>query len=379
MSTDPNFIPLEDAKTHLPRGKHTEVWGSGAKPYKLQHHLDGAYSCSCPAWRNQSAPGLVRTCKHLKQLRGFGKEDERLNATDMDRFALALEDLPVPAQTEDVSPAHAAPAAPKALAPEPEDPYPESFKPVLLAEKWDPSVDPTGYYMSEKLDGVRAYWDGDDFYSRNGNLFESPPALRRSMPRGVHIDGELYAGPGKFNETVSIVRSGVADPSRWQNVRYMAFDLPEHPGLFEDRMAALEQVAMRSSFTALKQTLCTSPQHLKQFHDNVKARGIEGTMLREAGSSYERRRSRTLLKVKDFLDTEARIVGYVPGAGKHKGRLGAYEAQLSDGTRFSVGTGLSDKERSRPLPVGTIIVVRYQELTPAGVPRFPSYIGVRAD
>ena len=100
-------------------------------------------------------------------------------------------------------------------------------------------------------------------------------------------------------------------------------------------------------------------------------------MLREANSYYERKRSRTLLKVKDFMDTEARVVGYVPGAGRHKGRLGAYEAELPNGTRFSVGTGLSDKDREKPVRVGTQITVRFQELTPAGVPRFPSFVGVR--
>jgi len=102
-------------------------------------------------------------------------------------------------------------------------------------------------------------------------------------------------------------------------------------------------------------------------------------MLREPGSLYVRKRSSSLLKVKDFLDTEARIVGYKPGQGRHAGRLGAYEAQLSNGIRFDVGTGLSDQDRDRPLKLGTIIVVRYQELTPAQVPRFPSFVGVRAD
>ena len=78
-------------------------------------------------------------------------------------------------------------------------------------------------------------------------------------------------------------------------------------------------------------------------------------------------------------DAEARVIGHSRGAGKHAGRLGALEVELADGTRFSVGTGLSDDERRAPPPLGTIITFRYQELSEAGVPRFPSYVGVRDD
>ena len=101
-------------------------------------------------------------------------------------------------------------------------------------------------------------------------------------------------------------------------------------------------------------------------------------MMRRAGSAYEGKRSSTLLKIKEFHDEEARILGHEKGLGKNLGRLGAYNAELlSTGARFRVGTGLSDAHRERPLGVGTIITVRYQELTPAGIPRFPTFVGAR--
>jgi DNA ligase-1 len=102
-------------------------------------------------------------------------------------------------------------------------------------------------------------------------------------------------------------------------------------------------------------------------------------MLRKPGSRYVAGRSDTLLKVKSFLDSEARVVGHQAGTGKHKGRLGALLVELPNGTRFKVGTGMSDAERNEPPAVGEIITFRYQELTDAGVPRFPSFIGVRQD
>ena len=102
-------------------------------------------------------------------------------------------------------------------------------------------------------------------------------------------------------------------------------------------------------------------------------------MLRQPGSPYEAGRSSTLLKVKTFHDAEAIVIGHEPGAGRHKGRLGALSVRLPSGIMFSVGTGFSDKERGNPPAVGSAITFRYQELSDAGVPRFPSYVGVRCD
>jgi DNA ligase-1 len=86
-----------------------------------------------------------------------------------------------------------------------------------------------------------------------------------------------------------------------------------------------------------------------------------------------------LLKVKSFLDAEARVIEHLPGEGRHKGRLGALVVETAGGTRFSVGTGFSDAEREAPPALGSVITFRYQELSTGGVPRFPSYIGVRDD
>jgi DNA ligase-1 len=102
-------------------------------------------------------------------------------------------------------------------------------------------------------------------------------------------------------------------------------------------------------------------------------------MMRQPGSNYEIGRSWTLRKVKTFHDAEARVTAHVRGAGRHDGRLGSLQCEMPDGTVFNVGTGLSDAERNAPPPIGSIVTYRYQELSNDGVPRFPSYIGVRHD
>jgi DNA ligase-1 len=126
-------------------------------------------------------------------------------------------------------------------------------------------------------------------------------------------------------------------------------------------------------------TVCAGLDHLRQELSRLEALGAEGVMLRRAGSRYESGRSATLLKVKSFHDAEARVLAHQEGAGRHRGRLGALFVELLDGTTFSVGTGFSDAERGSPPPVGSFITFRYQELTEAGVPRFPTYVGIRAD
>jgi len=109
---------------------------------------------------------------------------------------------------------------------------------------------------------------------------------------------------------------------------------------------------------------------------HVESLGGEGLMLRQSGSRYEAGRSSSLLKVKRFHGAEACVVGHEPGRCRHKGRLGALLVQMADGTRFAVGTGLSDSERGNPPPLGSVITFRYQELSDGGVPRFPSFVRV---
>src|SRR5438445_10716482 len=102
-------------------------------------------------------------------------------------------------------------------------------------------------------------------------------------------------------------------------------------------------------------------------------------MLRQPGSKYVAGRSTTLLKVKTFHDAEAVVVGHQAGAGRHKGRMGALLVRLPNGTDFAFATGLSDGERENPPAIAATVTFWYQALCGAGVPRFPSWVGLRPD
>jgi DNA ligase-1 len=331
----------------LSEGESVEVTGSSGSKYVLKN-VGGVYSCSCPAWRNQSLPIDRRTCKHLRAYRGEAAEQARLDGS-----------LALPAKQ---------PAASK------------SVPALLLAHAWDNEQDLTGWWMSEKLDGVRAYWDGRQFLSRQGNRFFAPDWFTKGL-LSVPLDGELWIDRKRFQKTVSIVRRQDAGQA-WEVVRYVVFDAPE-PGLpFEGRCRRITQVARLDGcpyVRALQQIRCEGIEHVQQELDRIESFGGEGLMLRQPGSLYVAGRSATLLKVKRFHDAEACVVQHLPGAGRHKGRLGALLVELPDGTRFSVGTGLTDAQREIPPPPGSLITFRFQELTDGGVPRFPSFVRVRAD
>jgi DNA ligase 1 len=334
----------------LQDGEQTEMKGSGALPYVLKN-TGGVYSCTCPAWRNQSDAIERRTCKHLRRLRGDAAEEERLGGV--------LPQRPVKAAGEGDE---------------------SAGPPLLLAESWDNATDLSGWWMSEKLDGVRAYWDGKQFVSRQGNLFHAPDWFVGDLP-GVPLDGELWIDRRKFQRTVSIVRR--QDKSDlWGEVRFLVFDAPAAAGGFEQRVGFLQDALARCSprFARLHaHEQCRNLDCLRAELARVESLGGEGLMLRQPQSKYEAGRSITLLKVKSFRDAEAVVIGHQAGAGKHQGRLGALLVRLENGIRFAVGTGFSDRERAAPPRVGATITFRYQELSEAGVPRFPSYIGVRAD
>jgi DNA ligase 1 len=337
-------------------GDSVEVQGSSSR-YKLSRQGQ-VYMCSCPAWRNQGATVDQRTCKHLRAYLGDDIEIERIGSS-----------VSVRTPSAKAAGSSSSSAARKDTAP-----------PVILAHKMETDHDPTGWWMSEKLDGIRAYWDGEAFVSRLGNRFFAPAWFVEALPADT-LDGELWVARKMFQKTTSIVRSG-SSGEEWKKVAFVIFDAPNAKGGFEDRIAHAKRVVERANAPharCLEHVRCEGFAHLKQELARVESLGGEGLMLRRPNSAYEVGRSGALLKVKTFHDTEARVVAHAAGAGKHKGRLGALVCELENGTRFNVGTGFSDDERQSPPRIGAIITFRYQELSDSGVPRFPSYVGERID
>ena len=178
--------------------------------------------------------------------------------------------------------------------------------------------------MSEKLDGVRAYWDGKSLISRLGNRFHAPDWFLEGLPE-IPLDGELWIGRKAFQRTVGIVRRQ-DKTDLWKEVRYVVFDAPgDRRRRSRSALAAVRDHVERHRppyLAAHEHAICQGLDHLRAELARVEALGGEGLMLRQPGSRYEVGRSLTLLKVKSFRDAEARVLEHLKGAGRHKGRLG---------------------------------------------------------
>ena len=258
---------------------------------------------------------------------------------------------------------------------------PPSAPAMLLAEVYIADIDISQYWVSEKFDGVRAQWDGRVLHFRGGGRVPAPAWVTERFPP-VPLDGELWIARDRFDALSGIVRRIEPADAEWQQVRYLVFELPGAAGDFSARIRQMQTVVELAGvpwLQVVEQTRVADRAALLQRLDAVVRGGGEGLMLHRADAPYVTGRSDALLKLKPWQDAEAVVVGYVPGKGKYRGMTGALQMEMPDGTRFRIGSGLSDALRRQPPPIGTRITYRYQQLTKNGVPRFPRYLRVRED
>ncbi len=250
---------------------------------------------------------------------------------------------------------------------------------LLLAKSYSEGVELSDYWVSEKLDGVRAYWDGQRLISRGGNRIHAPEWFTREFP-AEPMDGELWMGRGRFAEVSAAARRQQPNTVEWRQIKLMVFDLPADDRIFDRRLAAMRKLieAANSPYLAvIEQYRLVDHRALMKELDRVVAQGGEGLMLHRGGSLYVSGRSDDLLKVKRYEDAEAVVIAHLPGQGKYRGHLGALLVRTPDGREFKLGSGFSDLERADPPPIGALVTYKYYGLTSKGLPRFASFMRIR--
>lgn len=249
------------------------------------------------------------------------------------------------------------------------------IEPMLANKYKKQSVN--GWLMSEKLDGVRAIWNGKQFVSREGNVFNAPTWFTAQLP-AQPLDGELYIGRGQLERTAGIVRKSVPVDAEWRMVRFCVFDAPLHDACYKTRLSAAEKLIANCAVASVVQhTACRDRAHLQAFFAALVADGAEGVMVRDPSAAYESGRSNALLKMKPRESAEAVVVGYEAGkTGKNVGRLGALVCTWG-GVTFNLGTGLSESARNNPPKIGSRVTFEYTGTTSRGVPREAAFIVVR--
>ena len=248
--------------------------------------------------------------------------------------------------------------------------------PLILAQEAPDGIEPASYLVSEKLDGVRAHWDGTELRSRSGLPIAAPGWFTARLP-AAPLDGELWLGRGRFEALSAAVRRQRAVDAEWRALRYCVFELPGWGGSFSERAERIVSLLGATGFDGVRpvpQQTLPDRAALQRRLDDVVRGGGEGLMLHRADAPYVSGRSPLLLKLKPEQDDEALVLGHVAGRGRHAGRLGALRVRTGQGVEFLLGTGLSDAQRDRPPAIGAVVSFRYRGLTAAGVPRFASFM-----
>ncbi len=257
-------------------------------------------------------------------------------------------------------------------------PLPAHALDILLPQVYTNSINVTGWLVSEKLDGVRGYWDGKKLVSKNGIPFQPPALFVQGLPPFA-LEGEIWGGRQTFAQTMSIIKRHQPHDG-WLQLQFAIFDVPRAMGGFSQRLQkAKDWFKHQPSPYAfvIPQKLLQDNKQLEIELQRVEKLGGEGLIVRKADALYQSGRSKDILKVKSFFDMEAVVIGHIEGRGRNRGRLGSMLVELPNKRRFKIGTGFSDAERHNPPPISSIITFKYYGFFKSGLPKFPSFIRIK--
>ncbi len=229
--------------------------------------------------------------------------------------------------------------------------------------------------MSEKLDGIRAYWSGKNLISRGGKIIHAPAWFTKNYPP-FPIDGELWTKRADFENISSIVRDKNPNEEQWKQIKHYIFEVPNTKGGLFERLKKVSPYE-GEIIKIIPQIPIKNKKHLQQFLKQIEHKKGEGVVVRDPNTPYIAKRTSKALKVKSFLDKECKIVAYNRGHGKLKALMGSITCQMDNNITFKIGSGFSMNERKNPPAIGSVITFKYKEMTKYGKPRFPVFLRVR--
>jgi len=247
-------------------------------------------------------------------------------------------------------------------------------KPKLLLLKNYKDQNISGWVMSEKLDGIRAYWNGKELISRSGKTIHAPKWFTKNYPP-FEIDGELWSKRKDFENISSIVRDKTPS-QKWHEIKHYIFEVPNAKGGLFERLAKVKPYEGKY-IKIVPQKQIKNRKSLQNFLKNIEKLGGEGVVIRDPNASYINKRTSKALKVKSFLDAECEVIKILKGKGKYSAKMGSIECKLPNGVLFKIGSGFSNKQRNNPPKIGDVVTFKYKEMTKYGKPRFPVFLRVR--
>ena len=265
---------------------------------------------------------------------------------------------------------------------------------ILLAKNFDPKKDYSGWFLSEKLDGYRAIWDGfsKQMKSRQGNVFNIPLEVKKKLPKNIILDGELFISRNKFEQCSILKKKHISlEEFSKSKIKYHVFYIISLSTIkFKDKIEIINKVCLQSSFLVfVKQIKVKHNEHIQKLFEELLKKGAEGIMLRdpESFSSWlplaeaeaeKQKRSNSLVKLKAQEDDEAIIIGYnISTSKKYYGLLKSFQCVLKKNKdiKFQV-SGFTEEIRKnfrKTHPINTIITFSHNGFTSKKVPRHPTY------
>jgi len=253
---------------------------------------------------------------------------------------------------------------------------------LFLLKTYKDDMNVTGWVISEKYDGVRAFWNGKNLISRSGKIFSAPKGFIKDFPP-FELDGELWSSRGKLEEIVSIVNtkniSSTNALNRWMSLRYMVFEVPNQNGNLFRRMGVLDEYLKKHKNTSIypvEQHLIHNKNDVKVFYTRLIQANAEGVVIRNPYTDYYTGRTKKAVKYKPFMDAECTVVSMIKGKGKFQDIMGSLLCDFN-GKLIKIGSGFTDKERQMIFKVGSLIRFKYYGLSSLGNPKYPVFIDIR--
>lgn len=188
-------------------------------------------------------------------------------------------------------------------------PAPRNIPPITHGVTWNEQQDLTGWWdflpsvnlsrwITEKMDGVRAYWDRETLVSRHGKPLQLESSFTVGLP-DVPLDGELWMGRDTYHKLISLLnRTNTHYDEMWSHVGYYLFDLPSSDGVYKKRVEDLLSLQLPPHVHVVPTQECTSSQHLQQLLTKTTKEKGEGLVLRHPESLYTPGITLEMVKVK---------------------------------------------------------------------------------
>jgi DNA ligase-1 len=240
-------------------------------------------------------------------------------------------------------------------------------------------------YAQPKLDGARSIYNKGSFFSRVGKKFETLGHLVEELKNFDYIfDGEIYTHGMGFQSLISILKNNKIDTTRHE-LEYCIFDIVDTEKTMEERQTILRDIFEKNTFKNIKLITsykCENFEDILKKHSEFIRNDYEGTMIKNKDGKYKKKyRSKDLIKYKDFLDKEFKIIGFNEGRGLDAGCV-IWICKTDDNVVFTVRPKGTKEQRKNYLLnadsyVNKFLTVKFQEYTKDGIPRFPVGICIR--